>query len=209
MIKLKKNKRGFFLAETIVVVALVATVMAFVYPNVTKLYDNYKNRTRYYDQTEDLYILKVYADFFLNDINSASCSGATCIIDSSAAQTGNTFGCKNYTDGNINNINSAKELLNSTSGSSIGNIKNLYMTGYMTTLSSNDYNFNKYLRRLKKTTNDPSSYRLIGVFNTCKDGYSYKKSEDKCIQGTKKVDPESRFASIKIDNPNPNRDCPR
>ena len=56
---MKKNNKGFFLAETIVVIALVTTVMAFVYPNVTKLYDNYVNRTKYYDQTEDLYTLKI------------------------------------------------------------------------------------------------------------------------------------------------------
>ena len=32
--------------------------MAFVYPNVSKLNENYKNRTKYYDQTEDLFTLK-------------------------------------------------------------------------------------------------------------------------------------------------------
>lgn len=178
---MKKNNKGFFLAETIVVIALVATVMAFVYPNVTKLYDNYKNRTLYYDQTEDLYVLKAYSELLSDKINKNSCSDASsgkCIIDNSAAIDGNTFGCKEFSDGNIDA--NSKNLFD---GSGLGGLQKLYMTGYMSTLSSSDYNFNKYLRRLKKTSNDTSSYRLIGVF----DG--------------------GRYASIKIDNPNPNRNC--
>ena len=59
---MKKNNKGFFLAETIVVIALVTTVMAFVYPNVSKINENYNNRTKYYDQTEDLYALKAIYD---------------------------------------------------------------------------------------------------------------------------------------------------
>ena len=61
------------------------------------------------------------------------------------------------------------------------NIEELYIMNYMSNPSSDNYNFNRYLKRLKKTTNDNSSYRLIGVFNV----------------GGKK-----RYASIKIDNPN-------
>ena len=55
---MKKNNKGFFLAETIVVLALVTTVIAFVYPNVSKLYENYNTRIKYYDQTEDLGVLQ-------------------------------------------------------------------------------------------------------------------------------------------------------
>ena len=65
-------------------------------------------------------------------------------------------------------------------------LEELYITGYLSTPSSTDYNFNKYLNRLKKNTSDSSSYRLIGVF---KKGNSV------------------RYASIKVDNPNPKRNC--
>ena len=54
----------------------------------------------------------------------------------------------------------------------------------MTNLSSSNYNFNKYLKRMKKTTNDKPAYRLIGVF---------------------KRGSETRYASIKVENPNENR----
>ena len=46
--------------------------------------------------------------------------------------------------------------------------------------SENDFNFNRYLKRLKKTTSDYSSYRIIGIFND---------------------NDQERFASIKIENP--------
>lgn len=165
---MKKNNKGFFLAETIVVIALVTTVMAFVYPNVTKLYDNYKNRTKYYDQTEDLYTLRAVYDYFINEGNGTIIKNKTTENDK--------IGCKiidDLNDGKIEN-----PIL-----SSLG-IDELYIVNYMQTPSSTNYNFNKYLKRLKKTTYDKDSYRLIGVFNN------------------------ERYASIRIDNPNPNGSCP-
>ena len=47
-------------------------------------------------------------------------------------------------------------------------------------------NFNKYLKRVRKTSNFQTDYRLIG----------------KLVNGGK-----TTYASIRIDNPNPNRGC--
>lgn len=139
---MKKNNKGFFLAETIIIVALVTTVMAFVYPNVSKLYDNYKNTSLYYDQTEDLYTLKAYSEVYATDI-----------------------------------IGKCNDLINLPEGSSFsyniceGNcgmgIKTLFIYKYMDSPSPSDanYNFNKYLKRLKKTSNDQKACRLVGVFD--------------------------------------------
>lgn len=189
---MKKNNKGFFLAETIVVIALVTTVMAFVYPNVSKLNENYNNRTKYYDQTEDLYALKAIYDAmehsysektytytenseaynlnkfdeyitFCNDVDNK------CTPDSRGTKT---FGLTGITD------------IESFGAKDINGLKNLYVASYMANLSDSNYNFNKYLKRLRKSTNDPSAYRLIGIF---------------------KENNETRYASIKIDNPNPNR----
>ena len=55
---MKKNNKGFFLAETIVVLALVTTVVVFVSANVPNLYKNYKLQIESYDRTEDIYLLK-------------------------------------------------------------------------------------------------------------------------------------------------------
>lgn len=167
---MKKNNKGFFLAETIVIIALVTTVMAFVYPNVAKLYENYKNKASYYDQTQDIYTLKTVYRYLLD-------KGS---IDEKTSETvnGETLsGCKTFKD--------EMTLINDPN-TKIGGLSEIYITGYITKPSAEDYEFNKYLNRMKKTTYDTASYRLIGVF---------------------KNNEETRYASIKIDNPNPNRNC--
>lgn len=189
---MKKNNKGFFLAETIVVIALVTTVMAFVYPNVSKLNENYNNRTKYYDQTEDLYALKAIYDamehtdsgktytytensevYNLNkfDVHITDCNDVDnkCTPDSRGTKM---FGLTKITD------------IGSFGATGINGLDKLYIASYMANLSDSNYNFNKYLKRLRKSTNDPSAYRLIGIF---------------------KENNETRYASIKIDNPNPNR----
>lgn len=208
----KSNNKGYFLAETIVVIALVTSVMAYVFPNVTKVYDNYNNRSKYYDQTEDVYNLKTIYEFMKESYYSGSqgncgieslhynplCSNFKWIeyytldttdIDSSKFETypDNTgVGCKKFPDNTLNNElsefeNSKRNLLREF------NIEKIYLTGYLTAVSvSDDYNFNKYLNRLKKNTSDSSSYRLIAVIN----------------EGGK-----TRYASIKVDNPNSKRNC--
>lgn len=169
---MKKNNKGFFLAETIVIIALVTTVMAFVYPNVAKLYENYKNKASYYDQTQDIYTLKaVYG--YLNNVGE---------INELTKDDYDIVGCKT--------INNLQEI--SDGNVKIGDLSFLYITGYMTKPSSDKYEFNKYLNRMKKTTYDTASYRIIGIFEQ-------KDDNDNII--------ETRYASIKIDNPNPNRNC--
>ncbi len=173
---MKKNNKGFFLVEAIVIIALVTIVMAYVYPNVSKLYDNFVKKAKYYDQTEDLYTLRAYSMLLSNEINdktSDTCDGYE--------QT--EYGTKEMTGDTLENIT----LINK-----FGEIEELYITGYMADPRVSDYNFNRYLLRLKKTTNDKASYRLIGKFA--------KKDEHGNVI-------ETRYASIKIDNPNPNRHC--
>lgn len=138
---MKKNNKGFFLAETIIIVALVTTVMAFVYPNVSKLYDNYKNTSLYYDQTEDLYTLKAYSEVY-----------ATNIIER----------CNN-----LNNPPAGPSVSNEMCTNCGMGIQKLFIYKYMDSPSPSDanYNFNKYLKRLKKTSNDQNACRLVGVFD--------------------------------------------
>lgn len=181
---MKKNNKGFFLAETIVVIALVTTVMAFVYPNVSKLNENYNNRTKYYDQTEDLYALKA-----IYDAMEHTDSGKT-YTENSEVYNLNKFDV-HITDTLTPDSRGTKTLdlteitdIGSFGATGINGLKNLYVASYMANLSDSNYNFNKYLKRLRKSTNDPSAYRLIGIFEE---------------------NNETRYASIKIDNPNPNR----
>lgn len=187
---MKKNNKGFFLAETIVVIALVTTVMAFVYPNVSKLNENYNNRTKYYDQTEDLYALKAIYDAMENSYSEYT------YTENSEAYNLNKFDVHitdcNDEDNKCTHDSRGTIPLNLTKITDVGSfgatgingLDKLYIASYMVNLSDSNYNFNKYLKRLRKSTNDPSAYRLIGIF---------------------KENNETRYASIKIDNPNPNR----
>ena len=168
---MKKNNKGFFLAETIVMIALITTVMAFVYPNVAKLYENYKNKASYYDQTEDIYTLKAISEY---------------LLEAEMLNTLTDNGCKEFDGKELDGkeLDGMEEI--NDQNIKIGGLEKIYITGYIEKPSSNDYEFNKYLNRMKKTTYDTASYRLIGVF---------KKGE------------ETRYASIKVDNPSPSRNC--
>lgn len=190
---MKKNNRGFFLVEAIVIIALVTIIMAYVYPNVAKLYENYENRAKYYDQTEDLFLLRTIYNLNKDTIDRYTCSDTSkCDTTFSINSNDNTLGNKD--DVNLSNGNVTSEINSKMTNLSNYEVSALYITNYMSELSSPDYspdyNFNKYLKRLKKTTYDKASYRIIGIF------------EKKDIAGNVI---ETRYASIKIDNPNPNR----
>lgn len=189
---MKNGNKGFFLAETIVVIALVTTVMAFVYPNVSKLYETYRNRTYYYDQTEDVYALKAYYDYWTGRVDDVisnatidTCSELQIAYNNDETKT--EKGAKKIEGLNpLNNI--SYDLCTMKINDKNVCLSKVYLTGYMSSPTNDNYNFNRYLKSLKKSTYDPFAYRLIGVF----------KSDD----GT-----TTRYASIKIDNPNPNRIC--
>ena len=172
---MKKNENGFFLAETIIVLALVTTIMAFVFPNVSKLYDNYKTRIKYYDQTEDVLLLKEI--YKLNkekiDEKTKGCCGNKDIRNEDACtSSGNNWQTA------AKPITNLVETDNLVLPNNI-NIENIYIVGYMENPTDNDdYSFNRYLSRIKKSHNDRYAYRLIGKF--------------KISDGT------SRYANIKI-----------
>lgn len=156
---MKNKNMGFFLAETIVMIALVTSVMAFVFPNISKLYINFENKVKYYDQPEDIYYLMAYYQANSLDINKMTIGNMKQEI-----------GEKKF--------KKLEEIVKDTN-------KTIYIADYMGNYNSeNDFNFNRYLKRLKKTTSDYSSYRIIGIFND---------------------NDQERFASIKIENPNKNR----
>ena len=157
-----RNNRGFFLVETIIVLAVVTTAIAFVLPNVTKVYENYKNTSTYYDQVEDIYILKAISE-------------SDEFINIAKTKTGNW--CNNLNSLSAGTISTIFAL--TPDKKALLNFDQLYIVNYMATPNdTGDYEFQKYLNRLKKTSHDTTSYRLIGVFGS-----------------------GQRYASIKIPNP--------
>ena len=165
---MKKKNKGFFLAETVIVISLVTSVLVFVFPNVSKMYENYVNTTKYYDQVDDLYALKALSKILVNDIKIITTEGEK-------------EGCKNFS----NDLSDAEIDTSGLASKTTLKLYKLYIVNYMVTpKDDDDYEFNKYLKRLKKTTRDDSAYRLIGVFNETIDNKE-----------------EIRYASIKIPNP--------
>lgn len=162
---MSKNSKGFFLSETIIVLALVTTAIAFVLPNVMKLYENYVNQTEIYDTTEDIYFLKA-----IIQTNS--------ICDQIKSKT------RDEKDNRIEIPEKTKLDFNDVASIELSDnfkLDQLYIASYMSEQSDEDYEFNKYLKRLKKTNYDASAYRIIGSFKeTNKENY--------------------RFASIKINS---------
>ena len=197
------NKKGYFLAETIVVIALVTTIVAYVFPNVLSIYNNYKNTSLYYDQTKDIYTLKAVYEYMLDtDVASRTePSNPVGWVSSNATHdyisyytyfwgtTSEGYDINSYPDNtgvgcaNLDSLTPINSIPVTITGS---DLQALYIISYMNDANSDKYNFNLYLKRLKKNTTDNSSYRLIGVF---KDGNN------------------ERYASIKIENPNPKRNC--
>lgn len=198
----KINNKGYFLAETIVVIALVTTIVAYVFPNVLSIYNNYKNTALYYDQTKDIYTLKALYEYMLNTNVSDETTPANITgwnspnathdyisyytynwrttsegYDISSYPDNTGVGCKELT---LTEISPIPVIINGSG------LQELYIISYMQDATSEKYNFNLYLKRLKKNTTDNSSYRLIGVF---------------------KEGDNERYASIKIENPNPKRNC--
>lgn len=176
---MKKNSKGFFLAETIVMVALVTTVMAFVYPNVSKIYDNYKNQALYYDQTEDIYLLKAYhlsAIDYMSDKSFGRYDDFKVYYNKYFCEGGSQK--SNISLDNMlplypeNPKNDTPEAYNQ---GYIGEDEiYIYISKYMSTPKDNNYNFNKYLKRLKKTTYDNDAFRIIlKKFDAQKEVWSY------------------------------------
>lgn len=162
---MKKNNKGFFLAETIVVLALVTTTMAFVYPNVSKLYDNYNSRINYYDQTQDILLLKEIYNAYKEKIDGKTygCCGNSSITTESAC---NSSGTGSWLVG-TKKIDSIEEISDIVSDFDTFGLNKIYIVGYMSNPNDDDnYNFNRYLKRLRKVTNDTHSYRLIGMFGS-------------------------------------------
>lgn len=180
---MKKNNKGFFLAETIVVLALVTTVVVFVSANVPNLYKNYKLQIESYDRTEDIYLLKAIYEANKNAIDNATKGNCD-------EEVKEEIGQKRYEDtGDLTSSSAATKLVSLNLPTGYKSDSSFYLTGYLTTLSdTNDYNFNKYLKRIKKTSNFKADYRLIG----------------KLVNGGK-----TTYASIRIENPDTlgNRGC--
>lgn len=151
---MKNNNKGFFLAEAIVMITLVTVVMAYVYPNVSNLYGNFKNRTKYWDQPEYIYALKKVADDgnCITDINSVISDLSNDLSNDLPYCHGTTYFDKTYVTKYLSNPK---------------------FDGNNPSEKKMEKSFNEYLKKMKRTTNDNEAYRLIGVIGDGTKPYRY------------------------------------
>lgn len=184
---MKKNKNGFFLAETIIVIALVTIIMVFVYPNIVKISNSNSKKVNFYNQIEDIYALELFYDYL--NLNKDD-NGNTKLV--------------NVINNGCNPINNFNEILNDNMNfkdnyNALTNydIEYVFITDYLSNTSYSNSNvntsitlpyrdFNKYLRSIPKETYANNDYRIIGVFKE---------------EGTNNL----RYSSIRIANPNPDK----
>lgn len=183
---MKKNEKGFFLAETIIVLALITTVLAYVYPNTAKLYETYKNKVRYYDQTQDVYYLRSLVPFLVSYVNEDDINVKNPNSVIKGCSDLSILSSIKFSDVDNIGVLSQKSIY-SNSFNYAGNLKELYVTSYIatpTTTTTKNLNFKSYLLKLRKKDYENISCRLIGVFEQKVDGKL-----------------EQRYASIKVYDP--------
>ena len=161
---MKKNNKGFFLAETLIVISLVTLILAFVYPNLSKLYDTFKLKTNYYDQIQDLQALKTL-DYVYNRNIQTACEifnsldeNNTIVLEFNDAFTDDGLSFSYFSVNNemkLSNLYISSYMIKNTTGSD-DNIKE-------------DYVLNAYIKRIRlnKAT---GNCRLIGKFKVMVDG---------------------------------------
>lgn len=168
---MKKNNKGFFLAETLIVISLVTLILAFVYPNLSKLYETFVLKTNYYDQVQDIQALKSIDFVFNSNINSMCYKkeGGEYINKLGESQLEDLKGVISYN--RIGNMN----------------LEELYIADYDTKATGGgDYGLARYLKRIRKNKLSPTSCRLIGKF----------KSSDDYDEETGEYVGEYRYASV-------------
>lgn len=84
-LKLKKcevymNRKGFMMAEVVVVSAIVLVTLTVLYTSYNKIYATYLKRINYYDTTT-LYRLGFYRDILTNNFNVASDGEKTLLMN--------------------------------------------------------------------------------------------------------------------------------
>ncbi len=160
---MKNNNKGFFLAETLIVISLVTLILAFVYPNLSKLYETFKLKTNYYDQTQDIQALKSIDFVYNSNINSV------CY----------TLVGGEYKRKESLGFNDASRIISIDIGNM--NLEELYITPYEITspdeAHKSDYGLTRYIKRIRKNKLAPSSCRLIGKFKDNSGEYRYASVE--------------------------------
>ncbi|HHX16458.1 MAG TPA: hypothetical protein GX725_00880 [Mollicutes bacterium] len=152
---LKINNKGFFLAETIVVVGIVAAILVLFYSQISVFYRNYERNSKY-DTVEAIHAARNVKAFIeenhsLNQVTS-SLSPSSPIVDITTYE----FNNKDYYNSLISLLNVRKVYL------SLYNI-NEVITNYAS--YNIDASFLDFLRTQKVKDSKSNIYRVIVILN--------------------------------------------
>jgi hypothetical protein len=150
---IKLNNKAFFLAETIVVVGVVATVLILFYSQISSFYTNYERNSKY-QTVEAIHASRAIKEYLTQYGGSAASlvDGTTPILDI----TTYNFDANNYYSTLVSSLDIKKVYL------SLYNINDV-ITNYST------YNFSPtfvdFLKTQKVSDNKTITYRVIVILN--------------------------------------------
>ena len=160
---MSKNNQGYFLVETIIVLAIVATIITTLYVNSGQTYIKHKNELTKYNTVDGLYsanAVKKYLYTYEEDLKKAA-------KENGYTNVNNYFKNKNL---DLTKMDFFKEL----------NVNKVYLSLYdmKDLLKDNELNTNikEYLGNIEN--DNKCVYRYIVIFND----YSYSVSNLSCIK---------------------------
>lgn len=151
----KLNTKGFFMIETIVVIAIAATILVILYSQINVLFKNYERNAKY-NTVESIYAvrnIKTYIDENYTEDLLTDLTTSGPIFDITAYD----FDVNGYYDSLVTH----------------SNIKKVYFTPYNINdviASYADYDINaaflNYLKTIKVSDEKADTYRIIVILNS-------------------------------------------
>lgn len=169
-----KNNKGYFLAETIIVLTVVALAITTLYVNSMESYVKEKNELTKYNTVDGLYSANAVKKYLYKYVNDFKVN----------ANTNGYIDVNNYLNGQsikVNNVTFFKEL----------NVKQLYFSTYdMTKLISSGVLKKNIQKELSNIENDSKCiYRYIVIYND----YSYSLVGVSCGEEEEEIQTITKF----------------
>jgi len=153
---MKKNNKGFMMAEVVVVASVVVVVVVSLYSSFNSLYKGYNERLKY-NSLEGLYFASELEKLLIENLKinelATNIDGGSNYIDISNCQIGN-----------VSDNNACTKLKNAYG------VRNIYFTPYDVNNIKNDANFSVILSDYLKVINNEipdttKKYRLLIEMN--------------------------------------------
>jgi len=162
MEKIKINKKGFVLMETIVVITVLCVILVVLYASYFNLLISVKKK-RLYDNTEYIYKTEVVREYLEKELEPESYNNSTYMVYCRNANISSDSTIKKCYDKDISN-NFENELFKTLG------VEAIYITWWYTpsispdALKSFEATTQNYIKSMDPT--DESGYRIIGMYKS-------------------------------------------